>query len=43
MSVKDVQKNKKSKQIFDIYSLRHVDKSSQSVSSLSSYIRDLKA
>jgi hypothetical protein len=42
MSVKDVQKHEKSKKCFDVYSQRHKDKSTQSISSLNSHIEDLK-
>ena len=41
MSVKDVQKQEKSKKASDVHSLRHEDKSAQSVSSLSINIADL--
>jgi hypothetical protein len=43
MSVKNVQKQEKSKKASDVHSLRHDDKSAQSFSSLSSHHGDLWA
>ncbi len=43
MSVKDVQKHEKSKKASDIHSLKHEEKSAQSISSLSSHIGSLRA